>query len=164
MLAHPLTRTRPLVRLTFGVGAFALLVCAPAAAQSPGEAASDYRLTMPVLRKAIPALYAAGKESCTRRHRDQRELAEMTVAQMASELDGCAPVQRAAAAQGISTLELAQVSKALMQVGHRISEEESAKVTGGTPPALPSGVLRDNVSLVRQNEAELGRLTGQHQP
>ncbi|MFL5515783.1 MAG: hypothetical protein ACJ8DJ_06475 [Gemmatimonadales bacterium] len=106
MLGHHLTRTRPLVHLAFGVGVFALLVCAPASAQSPGDVASDYRLTMPVLRKALPALFAAGKESCTRRHRDQREVAEMTVAQMA----------------------------------------------------------RENVTLVRQNEAELGRLTGQHQP
>jgi hypothetical protein len=37
-------------------------------------------------------------------------------------------------------------------------------VTGGTPAALPSDVLRDNITLVRQNEAELGRLAGQHQP
>jgi hypothetical protein len=29
---------------------------------------------------------------------------------------------------------------------------------------LPAGVLRDNVALVRQNEAELGRLTRDHQP
>ena len=165
MPAHPLTPTRPLVRLAFGVAFFALVACAPdAAAQRPAGAPSDYRLTMLVLRKAIPVLYAAGKESCTRRRRDQRELAEMTVAQMESELEGCAPVQRAAAAHGISTRELAQVSKALMQVGHRMAEEESAKVTGGTAAALPSGVLRDNVTLVRQHEAELGRLAGEHQP
>ncbi len=88
----------------------------------------------------------------------------MSVAQMEAELDGCAPVQRAAAAQGVTTRELAQVSKALLQVGHRMAEEESAKATGGTAAPLPSGALRENVATVRQNEAELGRLIKQQQP
>jgi hypothetical protein len=43
-------------------------------------------------------------------------------------------------------------------------EEKSAKATGGTAAPLPARVLRDNVALVRQNEAELERLTRDHQP
>ena len=88
----------------------------------------------------------------------------MTVAQMQSELEGCAPVQRAAAAHGVTTRELALVSRALLQAGHRMAEEESAKATGGTAAPLPPGTLRDNVALVRQNEAELGRLIKEQQP
>ena len=153
--------TRPLLGLTFCA---LTVLSSEAAAQQQAGANSDYRLTMPVLRKALPALYAAGKERCTERQRSPQEIAEMTVAQMEAELDGCAPVQRAAAAQGVTTRELAQVSKALLQVGHRMAEEESAKATGGTAAPLPPGALRDNVATVRQNEAELGRLIKEQQP
>ena len=154
-----------MTRLLLGLACCALLVSASdAAAQKESGAASDYRLTMPVLRKAIPALYAGGKARCTQRQRSPQEIAAMTVAQMEVELQGCAPVQRAAAAQGVTTRELAQVSKALLQAGHRMAEEESAKATGGTAAPLPSGALRDNVALVRQNEAELGRLIKEQQP
>ena len=67
--------TRPLLGLTF---------CAPtvlsseAGAQLPAGASSDYRLTMPVLRKALPALHTAGKVRCTERQRSPQEIAEMT--------------------------------------------------------------------------------------
>ena len=43
-------------------------------------------------------------------------------------------------------------------------EEESAKATGGTAAPLPAGVPRANVALVRQNEAEMERLTRDQQP
>ena len=154
-----------MTRLLLGLVFCALtLPGSAAAAQKQAAASADYRLTMPMLRKALPALYAAGKERCTERQRSPQEIAEMTVAQMEAELEGCAPVQRAAAAQGVSTRELAQVSKALLEAGHRMAEEESAKATGGTAAALPAGALRDNVGLVRQNEAELGRLIKEQQP
>ncbi len=154
-----------MTRLLLGLAVCALTFSASeAAAQKQAATIPDYRLTMPVLRKALPALYAAGKERCTQRQRSQREIAEMTVSQMETELEGCAPVQRAAATHGVSTRELAQVSKALLQVGHRMAEEESAKATGGTAAPLPPGALRDNVTLVRQNEAELGRLIKEQQP
>ena len=154
-----------MTRLLLGLACCAFLVFAPeAAAQNESGASSDYRLTMPVLRKALPALYAAGKERCTERRRTPQEIAAMTIGQMEAELQGCAPVQRAASAQGITTRELAQVSKALLQAGHRMAEEESAKATGGTAAPLPPGLLRDNVVLLRQNEAELGRIVKGQQP
>jgi hypothetical protein len=154
-----------MTRLLLSLAACALILSASeAAAQKQAAATSDYRLTMPVLRKALPALYAAGKERCTSRQRSPQEIDEMTVAQMEAELEGCAPVQRAAAAHGITTRELAQVSKALLQAGHRLAEEESAKATGGTAAPLPAGALRDNVALVRENEVELGRLIKEQQP
>ena len=48
-----------------------------------------------------------------------------------------------------------------MLAGYRMAEEESARVSGGTASRLPPGTLRDKVALLRQNEAELGRLTGE---
>lgn len=135
-----------------------------AAAQHGTEAASVYRLSMPMLRKALPLLSAAGKERCTGRQRTPQEIAEMTIARMEAEIEGCAPVKRAVAARGVTPRELAQVSKALLQVGHRMAEEESAKATGGAAAPLPPGALADDVALVRQNEAELGRLIEERQP
>ncbi|HET7240589.1 MAG TPA: hypothetical protein VFI77_05490 [Gemmatimonadales bacterium] len=73
-------------------------------------------------------------------------------------------MQRAAAAHGVTARELARVSKALLQARHRMAEEESAKATGGTVAPLPAGALRDNVALVRENEAEFGRLIKEQQP
>ena len=67
--------TRPLLGLTFCA---LTVLSAEAAAQQQAGANSDYRLTMPVLRKALPALYAAGKERCTERQRSPQEIAEMT--------------------------------------------------------------------------------------
>ena len=83
----------------------------------------------------------------------------MSVGEMQAEIERCAPIQRAAAAQGISSRELARVSKALMQAAMRMAEEDGAKATGGTPAPLADGALRDNVAFLRQNDAELRTLT-----
>jgi hypothetical protein len=134
-----------------------VLAACDAVAQRQNVSVDEYRLSMPMLRKVLPVLYAPRMDTCPRRA--PREVAAMSVAEMQEQIEHCAPVQRAAAAHGVTTREVALVSKALMQVGIRMAEEESAKATGGTPAPLPPGVLRDNVALVRQNEAELGRLT-----
>ena len=154
-----------MTRMLAGLVFCGLMVCSSsAAAQQQAGTTSDYRLTMPMLRKALPVLYAAGKERCTQRQRSAQEIADMAIAQMEAELEGCAPIQRAAAAHGVGTRELAQVSKALLQAGHRMADEESAKATGGTAALLPAGALRDNVALLRQHEAELGRIIKEQQP
>ncbi|MEO6058250.1 MAG: hypothetical protein ABIQ49_15610 [Gemmatimonadales bacterium] len=139
------------------------LAAPPAAAQRQQPAASadagDYQLTMPMLRKALPVLNAPGaKTECAQKKDEHRDMRTMSAALMQKFLDDCPPVRRAAAAQGISIFQLAQVYKAITQAGYRITEEEGAKVSGGTPRPLPPGALRDNVALVRQNEAELARL------
>jgi hypothetical protein len=123
--------------------------------------AEDYRLMMPTLRKALPVLYAPGaKTQCARPDEEFRDVRAMSLAEMEKRLEECPPVQRAAAAEGISFRELALVYKAIMLASYRMAEEEGAKARGGTAAPLPPGALRDNVALLRQNEAELGRLSG----
>jgi hypothetical protein len=151
-------------QVLFSLVLLALTLAAPGAdaqGQSSASADADYRLTMPVLRKALPVLYAPGaKTECTRSQEEFRDVRGMSAADMEKVLAQCEPIRTAAAAQEISIRELALVSKALTLTAHRMAEEESAKVSGGTAAPLPPGALRDNVALVRQNEAELGRLSG----
>ena len=130
----------------------------PSAASTEGE---DYRLTMPTLHKALPVLYAAeAEEECRRPGEEDRDVRAMSIAQMEQRLEGCPPIRRGAAEQGISLRELALVFKAIMLTSYRLAQEEGAKATGGAAPPLPPGALRDNVALWRQNEAELARLSG----
>jgi hypothetical protein len=155
------TIVRTLVSLALPV--LPLAACdADAQRQASASAeAEHYRLTMPTLRKALPVLYAPGaKTQCARPDEEFRDVAAMSVAEMQKRLEECPPVQRAAAAQGVSLRELALVYKAIMLASYRMAEEEIAKASGGTAAPLPPGALRDNVALLRQNEAELGRLSG----
>ena len=154
------TIVRALVSLALPV--LPLAACDADAQRQPSASAGaeDYRLTMPTLRKALPALYAPeAKTTCARPDEEFREVRAMSVAQMQKRLEECPPVQRAAAAQDISLHELALVSKAIMLASYRMAQEESAKASGGTAAPLPPGALRDNVALLRQNEAELARLS-----
>jgi hypothetical protein len=137
---------------------------ADAQRQTSAQAAEgeDYRLTMTTLRKALPVLYAGEAEKeCRRPGEEDRDVRAMSIAEMEKRLEGCPTIRRDAAARGVSLRELALVSKAIMLVSYRMAQEESAKATGGTAPPLPPGPLRDNVALMRQNEAELARMSGE---
>ncbi|HEX6667978.1 MAG TPA: hypothetical protein VF061_00385 [Gemmatimonadales bacterium] len=130
----------------------------PSAASTEGE---DYRLTMPTLHKALPVLYAAeAEEECRRPGEEGRDVRAMSIAEMEQRLEGCPPIRRGAAEQGISLRELALIFNAIMLTSHRLAQEEGAKATGGAAPPLPPGALRDNVALWRQNEADIARLSG----
>jgi hypothetical protein len=130
----------------------------PSAASTEGE---DYRLAMPTLHKALPVLYTAEAErECRRPGEEERDVRAMSLAEMEQRLEGCPPIRRGAAAQGISIRELALVFNAIMLTSYRLAQEEGAKATGGEAPPLPPGALRDNVALWRQHEAEIARLSG----
>ena len=165
MRSHPCPPLPAVATTAVGLVLSALLLGAGIArAQRPfaaiDQTAESYRLTMPVLRKVLPVLNATGvKTECPRNGGLFRDVDAMRIAEMEAVLDRCVPVRRAAVAQGVSTREAALVAKALIRAGRRITEEESAKATGGTPAPLPAGVLSDNVALVRQNEAEIARLS-----
>ena len=134
----------------------------PASAQSgrpsgpPG--AEQYRLTLPALRRVMPALQAPGQESCRRRE-EKRDPLAMTLVEMTAALERCEPIRAALAKAGVSLREGASVLGAFMYAGRRITEEESALAMGNSAPPLPRGSLKDNVELLRRNEAELRRLT-----
>ena len=128
----------------------------PLPAANPGE----FRLTMPLLRKALPILHAPGAEKeCHKPGEEYRDLLAMSLAQMEQRIADCPPIRKAAAAQKASLGELALTYKALLLASYRIAEEESAKARGGTAAPLPAGALRDNVALMRANDAELARLS-----
>ena len=140
-----------------------LAACDADAQRQPSAASAgveDYRLTMPVLRKALPVLYAPEAQGkCRRPGEEMSEVAAMSITEMETRLEACEVIRGGAAAQGISLRELALVSKAIMLASYRMAQEESAKATGRTAPPLPPGALADNVAVMRQHEAELARLS-----
>ena len=158
----PLT-LRTVLRALVSLALPALVACDAGAQRQPSTAsasAEDYRLTMPILRKALSVLNAPGADAeCAKPEDGSGDMRSMSVAEMERRMAECPPVQRAAAAQGISLAELARAYKALTLAGYRMAEEESAKLSGGSAAPLPPGALRDNVALLRDNEAEIARLT-----
>jgi hypothetical protein len=107
-----------------------------------------YRLTMPVLRKVLPALYAPGAQSCPRdRGRDPHT---MSIADMVRMLERCAPAVQALRKAGVPAREGAIVFASLLRTA-----KEVALHAGAVAP----GVLRDNALLLERNDPEIRRLT-----
>ena len=115
------------------------------------KAIDGYRLTMRVLRKVLPALYAPGGVPCERRK--DRDPHTLSLAEMTHSLERCAPVLKALGRAGVPPREAALVFASLLRTGQQTA------MRGGNARALPPGALRDNALLLEQNEAELGRLT-----
>jgi hypothetical protein len=128
----------------------------PLPATDPGE----FRLTMPLLRKALPILHASGAEKeCHRPGEEYRDLLAMSLVQVEQRIGACPPIRAAAAAGQASLRELALTYKALLLASYTIADEEIAKARGSTAAPLRPGALRDNVALLRANEAEIARLS-----
>ena len=130
-------------------------IAAPLAAQgrSPEDtrAIDAYRLTMPVLRKVLPALYAPGAQSCERRK--DRDPHTLSLAEMTRSIERCAPVLQALGRACVRPAEAALVFASLLRTGQQVA------IQGGSARALKPGALRDNALLLEQNDAELSRLT-----
>ena len=138
---------------------FALLtssVIGPVAAaqgRSPADARiiDGYRLTMPVLRRVLPALYAPGAQSCPRdRSRDPHA---MNIADMVSMLERCPPVVQALQRAGVSVRDGAIVFASMLRTAKAVA------LQSGNANAVAPGVLRDNALLLKRNDPELRRLT-----
>jgi hypothetical protein len=159
------TAVRALACLAFS--GLPLAACNADAQRQPSAASAevdDYRLTMPTLRKALPVLYAPEAQGkCRRPGEEAREMAAMSITELEKRLEACPVIRSGAAAQSISIRELALISKAIMLASYRWGQEESAKAAGRTAPQLPPGALADNVAVMRENEAELARLSGESQ-
>ncbi|HET6578366.1 MAG TPA: hypothetical protein VFG66_08585 [Gemmatimonadales bacterium] len=110
-----------------------------------------YQLTMPTLRKVLPALYAEGADACEQQKR--RDPRTLSIAQMTRSLERCAPVLRALERAEVTPREAAIVLAAL----YRASEQVALR--GGKTTSLPPGVLRDNALLLERNDPEIRRLT-----
>jgi hypothetical protein len=115
------------------------------------RAIDSYRLTMPVLRKVLPALYAPGAQSCPRvKDRDPNSL---SIAEMTQSLQRCTPVMHALARAGVPAREAAVVFASLLRTGRQVAMQR------GRASALPPGVARDNALLLEQNDPEIRKLT-----
>jgi hypothetical protein len=133
----------------------ALLLGSPGVAQQRSAddrmAIDSYRLTMPMLRRVLPALYAPGAQSCPRpKERDPNSL---SIAEMTRSLERCPPVAQALARVGVPVREAAIVFGSLLRTGQQVAMQS------GRTTALPPGVARDNALLLEQNDPEIRKLT-----
>lgn len=129
---------------------------AEAQGRSPADARAveSYRLSMPMLRKVLPALSAPGADSCPRDRRDPRTLG---LAEMTQMIDRCAPMTQALRRASVSSREAALVMASLYRTA------EAVAIRRGDAGAVDPGPLRDNALLMQQNDAEIRRLTGEDQ-
>ena len=133
----------------------ALTVSRVSAAQ--GRSAEDarvidgYRLTMPVLRKVLPALSAPGAQNCPRD--GSRDPHTMSIADMVRMLERCAPVVDALKRAGVPTRDGVIVFASLLRTAKEVA------LQSGNASAIAPGVLRDNALLVERNDPEIKRLT-----
>jgi hypothetical protein len=114
---------------------------------------------MPTLRKVLPALYHPDGLACEKGENDTLDPATMPLDDIIARLERCAPMRDAVVKSGVSTREAALTLAALTRASRRWTDEESAKALGGQAQPLAPGPLKDNLMLIRENEAELGRLT-----
>ena len=152
-------RTRYRLALALGLA----LIMSPIAARTglaQGRSPADtrlvesHRLTMPMLRKVLPALYAPGAQSCPRDTRDPRTL---SLAEMAQMIDRCEPMAQALRRAGVPSREAALVMASLYRTA------EAVAIRRGDVHAVDQGPLRDNALLMQQNDPEIKRLTGENQ-
>jgi hypothetical protein len=133
----------------------ALTVSRVSAAQ--GRSAEDtriidgYRITMPVLRKVLPALNAPGAQNCPRD--GTRDPHTMSIADMVRMLERCSPVVDALRRAGVPTRDGVIVFASLLRTAKEVA------LHSGNATAIAPGVLRDNALLVERNDPEIKRLT-----
>jgi hypothetical protein len=142
------------VVLAFGLVA-APGLSSPGAAQ--GRSAEDtktieeYRITMPMLRKTLPAMYALGTTRCEERRRTDPHA--LSLDEMTRKLEACSPVMQSLRQAGVKPGDAALLYAALLHTARELGRR------GGQSAALPPGVTRDNAVLLEQNDAEIRKLT-----
>jgi hypothetical protein len=147
--------------LPFRAAALTLALVAAPGLASPGaaqgrsaddsRAIDSFRLTMPMLRKVLPAMSAPGVKSCEKpRHDDP---ASQSLAQMTRTLEACSPVAKSLRRAGVEPRDAAILYAALLNVSQEVARR------GGKAAALPPGVVRDNALLLERNESEIRKLT-----
>jgi hypothetical protein len=129
-------------------------LASPGAAQ--GRSAEDtqaiegYRLTMPMLRKVLPAMYALGTAGCEERRRSDPH--SLGLAEMIRRLEACPPVAKSLRKAGVNASDAALLYAALLHVTQELGRR------GGQVTKLPSGVVRDNALLLERNDPEIRTL------
>lgn len=147
--------TRPFLQRHL-LGALPLLL-APLVAVAQTRSAEDariidsYRLTMPVLRKVLPALNVPGAQNCPRD--GTRDPHTMSIADMVRMLERCSPVVEALRRADVPTRDGAIAFASLLRTAKEVA------LHSGSAIAIAPGVLRDNALLVERNDPEIRRLT-----
>lgn len=142
-------RPPPIVR-HIGVLLVASTVLA-SVATAQGRSAADtrtvdgYRLTLPVLRKVLPALYAPEAQDCPRDRRDPRTLGLAEIAQM---IERCPASVQALKRAGVTSREAALVTASLYRT------MEAVAIRRGDVNAVDQGPLRDNALLLETPEVK----------
>jgi hypothetical protein len=142
----------------FGLALVLSTMTGPTAAaqgRSPADArlVDGHRLTMPMLRKVLPALAAPGAASCPRDRRDPRSLG---LAEMTQMIERCAPMAQALRRAAVPPREAALVMASLYRTA------EAVAIRRGDVNAVDQGPLRDNALLMQEHDAEIKRLTGEN--
>lgn len=147
--------------LLFPAGVLTLaLATAPGLASSgaaQGRSAEDssaiesYLLTMPMLRRVLPAMHELGTVRCEeRRFRDPHSL---SLAEITRKLEACSPVVTTLRQAGVQPRDAALLYAALLHVSRELGRRS------GRATALPPGVGRDNALLLEQHDPEIRKLT-----
>jgi hypothetical protein len=132
----------------------------PSDAQGPAtlRAIGEYRLTMPTLRKLI----AAGKAVSSGPDASAINAAmggpAMSIEDLIGVIDRYPALKQAVSASGLSAREFATSYLAYMYTARYLADAEMRKAQGQTI-SPPAHVRPDNVQLVRDNQAELARLS-----
>jgi hypothetical protein len=132
----------------------------PSDAQGPAtlRAIGEYRLTMPTLRKLIAAGKAVntGPDAATINAAMGRPA--MSIEDLIGVIDRYPPLKQAVSASGLSAREFATSYLAYLYTVRHLADAEMRKAQGQTV-GPPAHVRPDNVQLVRDNQAELSRLS-----
>jgi len=115
------------------------------------KAIEEYRITMPMLRKTLPAMYALGTARCQEGRRTNPD--SLGLAEMTRKLETCSPVMQSLSQAGVKAKDAALLYAALLHTGHELARR------GGQSAALPPGVTHDNAVLLEENDAEIRKLT-----
>jgi hypothetical protein len=155
-----------MMRYRTAVAAFCLTLSGLAATASPSDAQGpatlraigEYRLTMPTLRKLIAAGKAVSSGPDAAAINAAMGRPAMNIEDLIGVIDRYPALKQAVSASGLSAREFATSYLAYLYTVRHLADAEMRKAQGQTigPPAH---VRADNVQLVRDNQAELSRLS-----
>jgi NAD(P)-dependent dehydrogenase (short-subunit alcohol dehydrogenase family) len=141
---------------------FAGLVIAgsPAGAQGPAtlKAIGEYRLTMPTLRKLIAAGKAVNAAPDAAAINAALGRPAMSIEDVTGTIDRYPAAKQAVSASGLSAKEFATAYLAYFHTVRHLADAEMRKAQGQTV-GPPAHVRPDNVQLIKDNQAELARLS-----
>ncbi len=169
MSFHYPVASRAITRSIAGLALLALPLLASAARAQESDdakALASYRLTMPTIRKLVAAqekfLEAASSPDAKKwtKEMEGKSTGNMSIAELSALYDRIPPIKQAIASSGLSTREYVTAMFAFFQAAMVASMQDYAKQQGSKEAAtLPPGVSKENIDLVRQNKAEIDRIS-----